>query len=330
MPDWALYDSQLQQFHAEGVTPAEIARRVSLAPQTVRDRLIKLGLLTTRPKTKTSPTQEAATPEPRVSALAAVIHTDTDPVSVEEASTFVDTLPAIAEEASTFVDSVPTVLEEPQTLQHYENMIEAGMKAFVKAGRALQRIRDLRLYRDTSATFEAYCRQRWNLSRPRAYQLIAAADVVENLRQSVRILPTNEAQARELASLTPELQAEVWGEVVETAPERKITATHVKRTVARVKAQDQVIPPKPKAPETRRPARHEVQEDLAWCLSEVRDDEAWPILEWLWDTLNGLASTYPTFRGVLDRIEPRFPDEHKPLRGLAYEREHADEEPATE
>jgi hypothetical protein len=109
------------------------------------------------------------------------------------------------------------------------------MRAVVKAGRALQRIRDLRLYRDTYATFEAYCQQRWNLSRPRAYQLIAAADVVEHLRQSVRILPTNAAPARELASLTPALQAEVWGEVVETAPERKITAKHVQATVKRLR-----------------------------------------------------------------------------------------------
>jgi hypothetical protein len=240
MPNWDTYDPQLRQFTGEGITPAEIARRLSLAPQTVRDRLIKLGLLTTRPQTKTPPTQEAATPEPRVSALAAVIHTDTGPVStavdtlpvsVEEASTFVDTLPAIAEEASTFVDSAPPVIEEPQTLQHYEGVIEAGMRAVVEAGRALQRVRDLRLYRDTYATFEAYCQQRWNLSRPRAYQLIAAADAVENLRQSARILPTNEAQARELASLTPALQAEVWGEVVEAAPTSSITAKHVQAEV---------------------------------------------------------------------------------------------------
>lgn len=121
--------------------------------------------------------------------------------------------------------------------------------------------------------------------------------------------------------------------MVETAPPSGITAKHVQAIVNRAKGKTtapRASKPTPKEPEPRRPARHEVQEGLAWCLSEVKDDDAWEVLEWLWDTLNGLAPTYPTFRGVLDRIEPRFPDEHRPLRGLAYEREHADEEPATE
>jgi len=69
MPDWALYDLQLRQFHADGVTPAETARRLNLPPQTVRDRLIKLGLLTTRPKTKKSPPQEEPMPDDVVEVL---------------------------------------------------------------------------------------------------------------------------------------------------------------------------------------------------------------------------------------------------------------------
>jgi hypothetical protein len=69
MPDWALYDPQLRQFHADGVTSAEMARRVNLPPQTVRDRLIKLGLLTTRPKTKKSPRPEGTMPDDVVKVL---------------------------------------------------------------------------------------------------------------------------------------------------------------------------------------------------------------------------------------------------------------------
>ena len=44
---------------------------------------------------------------------------------------------------------------------------------FIEVGKALLAIRDAKLYRKTHKTFEAYCRDRWEMSRPRAYQLIA-------------------------------------------------------------------------------------------------------------------------------------------------------------
>lgn len=37
-------------------------------------------------------------------------------------------------------------------------------------------IRDNRLYRESHKTFETYCRERWNMSRPGAYQLIETAE----------------------------------------------------------------------------------------------------------------------------------------------------------
>ena len=46
--------------------------------------------------------------------------------------------------------------------------------AFWAAGKALQVIRDARLYRDTHATFEDYVEQRWDMSRSPAYRLIDA------------------------------------------------------------------------------------------------------------------------------------------------------------
>lgn len=72
------------------------------------------------------------------------------------------------------------------------------------------RIRDERLYRATHDTFEAYCRERWSMSRFRAQQLISAAGVVENLFTTVNIKPTNEAQVRPLTTLSPENQRVVW------------------------------------------------------------------------------------------------------------------------
>ena len=52
--------------------------------------------------------------------------------------------------------------------------------------------------------------------KPRAYQLIEAAQVAGNLSTIVD-KPTNEAQVRPLTGLEPEQQREVWDNAVETA-----------------------------------------------------------------------------------------------------------------
>jgi hypothetical protein len=214
---------------------------------------------------------------------------------------------------------------ELQTLEHYERIIAQGIKTFIEVGHALLVIRDQRLYRQTYGAFEDYLRERWDLSRPRAYQLIDAAQVVDTVSTSVDIVPVNEAQARPLTSLPPEQQVEVWKEAIETAPPSGITAKHVQATVKRAKSQatgEQVRTPTPKAPEPRRPARQEVQEGLIWGLREVDDEDAWEMLEWLWDGLNDLAPKYQSLRGMLDRVKRRFPDGHRSLMELADDRQH--------
>ena len=47
---------------------------------------------------------------------------------------------------------------EVARLAELELVIERGQKAFVAVGNALAEIRDQRLYRETHATFEAYCK----------------------------------------------------------------------------------------------------------------------------------------------------------------------------
>lgn len=126
--------------------------------------------------------------------------------------------------------------DEAIILTQQEAIIERGLQTFYEVGIALLTIRDQRLYRQAHASFEDYCHERWGLSRPRAYQLIEAAAVRANVSTIVDILPANEAQARPLTSLPPQRQAEVWQEAVETAPEGKITAAHVARTVERMTA----------------------------------------------------------------------------------------------
>jgi hypothetical protein len=252
MPDWVLYDPQLRQLHAEGVTPAELARRINLPPQTVRDRLIKLGLLSTRPKAKKSPPEENAMPDEVVEVLPGQMQRDEDRVS------------AVADISPVSELSEPLSPAEVQTLEHYEEIIALGIKTFVLVGHALLTIRDRRLYRGAYSTFEDYCRQRWDLSRPYAYQLMEASAVVENVSAVADIAPANEAQARPLTTLPAEQQREVWQEVVDTAPPSGITATHVQETVNRVKGKPTRTPqPKLRAHKSPEPQPAE-QKALEW------------------------------------------------------------------
>jgi hypothetical protein len=316
MPDWAQLDPQLRQFAAEGVNPTAMAKRLTLARQTVVDRLRKLGLKASRPSPPTTvPPQEAPIriefpPRPE-----GVAEERPGQVGLGDADTPADAVSGIADMAPVIMGDALSS-DETQILAHYEEVIERGIKTFVEVGRALMAIRDRQLYRATSATFEAYCRERWDLSRPYAYQLIDAAVVVENLSGITDIVPVNEAQAQPLTRLPPEEQMEVWVEVVKTAPTSGVTAKHVKTTISRVKGQTTgatQAKPAATAPAPRRPPRLVVQEGLVWGLREVADGDAWDILGTLWDDLHALAPKYESLRGMLDRVKRQFPDGYGPV-----------------
>ncbi|WP_067801398.1 hypothetical protein [Actinomadura formosensis] len=69
--------------------------------------------------------------------------------------------------------------------------------AFWAAGKALQVIRDRRLYRADYGSFEAYCTDRWEIGRRQADRLIAAWPIAEQLRP-IGLASLNEGQVREL------------------------------------------------------------------------------------------------------------------------------------
>jgi len=133
-------------------------------------------------------------------------------------------------------------LSEQQSLACYEAAIERGLQTFVEVGRALLAIRDGRLYRAQHPTFEAYCRQRWGMTRRYANLHIAAAEVVLNLGTIVPKLPANEAQARPLTHLEPDQQRAAWQQAVETAPAGRVTAAHVAQVVATLEEADRPPP----------------------------------------------------------------------------------------
>lgn len=133
-------------------------------------------------------------------------------------------------------------------LAHHESIINDGLKSFEFVGNSLRTIRHEKLYQENYDTFESYCKTRWNISRPRAYQMIEAACVVENLstivdtssKDAKAILPSSESQARALASSADdsESQAKVWKAVVKESDGKPITAAAIKRKA------DEILPPK--------------------------------------------------------------------------------------
>ncbi len=78
--------------------------------------------------------------------------------------------------------------EEERDRLFLERKVE---RAFYEAGRALRELRDRRLYRSTHKTFEEYCSDRFGFKRRHPYQLIDAANVVDNL---IACAPTEESK----------------------------------------------------------------------------------------------------------------------------------------
>ena len=130
--------------------------------------------------------------------------------------------------------------QEELRLEQLEKVVVENFRTFVQVGQALAEIRDRKLYRMKGKTFERYCRELFDIAERRVYELIGAAGVIENLRNCAvideyenkqRFLPFNEAQARPMTSLNAEQQVVVWKAALDSAPNGKMTASHVKKVV---------------------------------------------------------------------------------------------------
>ncbi|MGP4030203.1 hypothetical protein [Actinomadura sp. 3N407] len=96
-----------------------------------------------------------------------------------------------------FSDSPNLVDTERLDLAACETAINGLRLAFWAAGKALQTIRDARLYRATHDTFEDYVETRWQMGRSYAYRLIQAWPLAEAL-SPIGDTTLNEAQIRAL------------------------------------------------------------------------------------------------------------------------------------
>lgn len=121
---------------------------------------------------------------------------------------------------------------ERAALLECEGIIRQGRAVFVHVGQALSRIRDSRLYRERYSTFEEYCLAEWEISDRFARNLRSASDVVHVLEEKkFAALPATESQARPITKLPREEWAPAWEEVLGTAPNGRITASHVAAVV---------------------------------------------------------------------------------------------------
>lgn len=121
-------------------------------------------------------------------------------------------------------------IDESHELERCEVVIKQGLQTFIKVGQALMTIREKRLYRIGFKTFEDYCVERWSMDKRHANRLIQASETISNLGPIGPVIPQTESQVRPLTSLEPEIQKEVWTEVVKTHGDN-ITAAKVQTVV---------------------------------------------------------------------------------------------------
>ncbi|NJQ97030.1 MAG: hypothetical protein HC784_03660 [Hydrococcus sp. CSU_1_8] len=133
--------------------------------------------------------------------------------------------------------------EESERL-HLERLVE---RSFYTAGKALQRLRDLRLYRNTHRSFDAYVKERFGYGKNNANMKILASSVVDELEKVTTngglILPTSERQVRPLTVLEPEQQRMAWREAVELAGGGVPPSRVVKDIVQRIREKNPVPNP---------------------------------------------------------------------------------------
>ena len=122
-----------------------------------------------------------------------------------------------------YLEKESTPDDREKELLEIENKIFQVTEAFfVELGEYLKQIRDRGLYKARGyKSFAKYCSDRFGYGRTQVHHIIAAAEVVNNLKkENVHhgeqfLLPTSERQVRHLAKLEPEEQVTVWAKAIE-------------------------------------------------------------------------------------------------------------------
>lgn len=119
--------------------------------------------------------------------------------------------------------------DSKQRLHDLETLITLNQPDFYAVGKALIEIRDNGLYQLKFNTFEGYTQQLWDMSRPHAYRMISATQVVDCLSPIGNKVPENEAQARPLTVLSRSDLETVWHLFLKS--KQALTAINIRRFV---------------------------------------------------------------------------------------------------
>ncbi len=105
-------------------------------------------------------------------------------------------------------------------LSFLENKMAKMEKDFYEVGKSLKEIRDKRLYRVALfSRFEAYTKSRWDMGKSKAYRLINACNVIDNVSPIGDRVPLNEAQVRPLTMFEKDEQRSIWRAFLESGME---------------------------------------------------------------------------------------------------------------
>jgi hypothetical protein len=123
---------------------------------------------------------------------------------------------------------------ERSKFRKLESIVAEGISSFVVVGEALKEIRDLKLYRESYKTFEKYVDDKWGMKRQRAYQLIDAAGVKNNLskifdKNEIANAIKTESQIKELKDVPDDSMEQIVERAAELAGDDKITASDLKQ-----------------------------------------------------------------------------------------------------
>lgn len=133
----------------------------------------------------------------------------------------------------------------PELLEREGWVERAQRNAYYEIGLELRAIRDGGLYkidreqqiggRFSFQTFEEYVQERWEWPRDRAYKLINAATVAENVSNLLHFQPPQrESHVRELLKLETDAErAAVWQEVIRERDGQPVRASDVRELLAR-------------------------------------------------------------------------------------------------
>lgn len=123
--------------------------------------------------------------------------------------------------------------QERKEFAQLESGISEGLQTFLKVGGNLLRVRDARYYRENYNSFEHYCREKWGISRKRAYDMIDAASAVSQncyIVADVEKGICKESHAAILSEVPAAMRPDVWKAAKESA-EGKPTAQDVRNAV---------------------------------------------------------------------------------------------------